>query len=129
MKLNVDTDKLVNDFPDTYKDFSVSVNKLTQTMTNITLKNAPLEVPDEEIPILCKFYGKVGDVESEKVSFSNSKWGQIKLTSTTRFVFMKLDPSKKFKNYYWLEGPLPEDQERRITVLHYNQYNSVHTAF
>ena len=38
-----------------------------------------------------------------------------------RFVYMKLDPGKKFKNFYWLEGHLLGDQGRRITVLHYNQ--------
>ena len=47
--------------------------------------------------------------------------GKIKITSATRFGHMKLDPGKKFKNYYWLEGPLPGNLERRITVLHYNQ--------
>ena len=52
---------------------------------------------------------------------ANSKYGKIKLMYATRFVYMKLDPEKKFKNFYWLEGPLPGDQGRRITVLYYNQ--------
>ena len=32
-----------------------------------------------------------------------------------------LNPGYAFENYYWLEGPLPSDQGRRITVTHQNQ--------
>ena len=55
LKPHVDTDKLINDFPDTYKGFAVSVSKLTQTTTKVTFKNVPSELTDEEILNLCKF--------------------------------------------------------------------------
>ena len=32
-----------------------------------------------------------------------------------------MNPNCAFENYYWLEGPLPSDQGRRITVTHQNQ--------
>ena len=68
--MSVDTDKLISDFPDTYKGFSVNVSKLTQTKTKVTFKNVSSEVPDEEILNLCSYYGKVkGGVKRENVLF------------------------------------------------------------
>ena len=57
----------------------------------------------------------------EKVTPHNSKLGKIQMNLATLYVSMKIDPGKKFYNYYWMEGPLPGDQGQRITVLHYNQ--------
>ena len=34
---------------------------------------------------------------------------------------MELDEGKSFNNYYWMEGPLPGDQGRRVLVLHSGQ--------
>ena len=84
--------------------------------------NIPVEVSDKEFLNLCSLYGKVeGEVGREKVTINNSKLGSFKLVSATRFVHMKIDPGKKFTNYYWMEGPLPGDQGRCVTVSHYNQ--------
>ena len=55
------------------------------------------------------------------MTLKNKNLGNVSLTSAKRFVMMKLDPGKKFNNYYWLEGPLPSDKGRRITVNHDNQ--------
>ena len=122
LKPGVDTDKLLSDFPDTYAGYAVNISKLTQTNTKVTFRNVPIEIPDEEILNLCAVYGKVeGKVNRETVTIDNTKLGKVKLPSATRFVNMKLFPGKKFNNYYWMEGPLPGDQGRRVTVLHYNQ--------
>ena len=68
--------------------------------------NVPVEVPDEEVLNLCSLYGKVeGEVGREKVTINNSKLGSFKLVSATRFVHMKINPGKKFNNYYWMETP------------------------
>ena len=40
------------------------------------------------------------------------------LSSSNCFVMMKLKPGYYFNNYYWLEGQLTGDQERRIPLLH-----------
>ena len=85
-------------------------------------RNVLSEIPDEEILNLCAVYGKVEcEVYRKKVTLHNSKLGKIKMNSATRYVSMKIDPGKKFYNYYWMEGPLPGDQGQRITVLYYNQ--------
>ena len=122
LKPNIDTSRLTSEFPDTFNGYSINVTKLTETTTRIKFNNVPLEVPDEEILNLCSCYGKVeGKVGREQVQMNNAILGKIKVTSATRFVYMKLDPGKKFNNFYWMEGPLPGDQGRRITVTHYNQ--------
>ena len=123
LKPGVDTDKLLSDFPDTYEGYAVNISKLTQTNTKVTFRNVPIEIPDEEILNLCAVYRKVeGKVNRETVTIDNTKLGKVKLPSATRFVNMKLLPGKKFNNYYWVEGPLPGDQGRRVSVLHYNQF-------
>ena len=38
-----------------------------------------------------------------------------------RSVEVKLKSGKQFENFYWMEGPLEEDQGCRITVLHHGQ--------
>ena len=38
-----------------------------------------------------------------------------------RSVEVKLKSGKQFENFYWMEGPLEEDQGCRITLLHHGQ--------
>ena len=42
-------------------------------------------------------------------------------TGSTRFVDMELNEDSSFNNYYWMEGPFPGDQGRRVLVLHSGQ--------
>ena len=42
-------------------------------------------------------------------------------TGSTRFVDMELFEGSSFNNYYWMEGPFPGDQGRRVLVLHSGQ--------
>ena len=100
----------------------INILRVTQQTTKVIFRNVPSEVPDSQILHLCKFYGKPeSEVIREKVKLKNKNLGNVSLTSAKRFVMMKLDPGKKFNNYYWLEGPLPSDKGSRITVNHYNQ--------
>ena len=56
---------------------------------------------------------------NQTIEIQTAGKGKIKVPITNRFVFMKLD--KKFRNFYWLGGPFPEDKNQRITVLHHGQ--------
>ena len=40
-----------------------------------------------------------------------------------------LNQGAAFENYYWMEGHLPSDQERRITVTHQNQPQQCSNCF
>ena len=121
LKPGVDSDKFANDFPDTFGEYTVTVNKMSQTETKVSFRNVPSYIPDLEILNLCSVYGTVeGGVQREKLTMTTST-GKITLPSSNRFVMMKINPGKYFNNYYWLDGPLPGDQGRRVTVLHSNQ--------
>ena len=112
LKQHVDVSKILNDFPDTYNDYIVSIRSAARyETTKVTFRNVPLEIQDDELMNLCVIYGKVeGEIPREMVRMNCKKLGKVKLASSTRYVHMKLDPGKKFKNYYWKEGPLPRDQ-------------------
>ena len=107
----------------------MTVTKLTVNKTKFVFKFVPSEVPDDEILNLCSFYGKVeGGIERQNVEVPTKDGGNIKITSATRYVHIKLFPGKKFKTYYWLEGPLPDNRGRRITVYTTINHNSVPSA-
>ena len=80
----------------------------------VTFKNIPLCVPDEEIINLCVSYGV--PINNEVI------YKPAELTrgipGSTRFVEMKMLPGRQFENFYWMEGPLEGDQGGRVTVLH-----------
>ena len=120
-KPGVDTDKYTSNFPDSFGDFSVSVNKISSTMKRVTFRNVPSYVPDEEILNLCSLYGEVeGEVKREKMTMKTPN-GSVNVATSVRFVMMKMKPGVYFNNYYWLEGPLQGDQGKRVTVLHTGQ--------
>ena len=123
LKQGVDASKFTSDFPDTYKGYVISMNGAKKFENiKVTFRNVPLEIQDEELLNLCKVYGTVdGHIQREAVNMTNSRFGKIKLTSSTRFAYMRLNSGQSFNNYYWMEGPLPGDQGRRITVLHQGQ--------
>ena len=54
-----ETDKYVNDFPQIYLDFLVSVSRVTVTETKVSFRNIPSYIPDIEILNLCSLYGTV----------------------------------------------------------------------
>ena len=111
--------EIIAQSPVTFKDHTVTVSQQRLNITRVTFKYVPLNVPDEEIINLCLTYGKPIDntVLYERLSNPKNKGH----TGSTRFVDMELHEGMTFNNYYWLEGPLPGDQGRRILVLHSGQ--------
>ena len=105
--------------PLVFKDFNVVVSQQRLNITRVTFKNVPLNVPDEEIIHLCLAYGKPleNKVQYEVLRNSRNKGH----TGSTRFVDMELFEGSSFNNYYWMEGPFPGDQGRRVLVLHSGQ--------
>ena len=102
-----------------FKGFKVVVSQQRLNITRVTFKNVPLNVPDEEIIHLCLSYGSPVDnkVQYEVLRNSRNKGH----TGSTRFVDMELCEGSSFNNYYWMEGPFPGDQGRRVLVLHSGQ--------
>ena len=119
MKPGVPVSDIIAQSPVTFKDHTVTVSQQRLNITRVTFKYVPLNVPDEEIINLCLTYGKPIDntVLYERLSNPKNKGH----TGSTRFVDMELHEGMTFNNYYWLEGPLPGDQGRRILVLHSGQ--------
>ena len=116
LKPGVDLDPFLIVIDDFYGHTVTTTKQSASKSIRVSFRNVPLDVPDEEILHLCSFYGKpvTNCVEYEKIAFSKiSKT----FTGSTRFVEMELAPGKRFRNYYWMEGPLPNDQGCRITVL------------
>ena len=121
-KPGVNTDKYVSEFPDTFNDYLVTVSKISITETKVTFRNVPTYVPDMELLNLCALYGSIeSEMSRERVSLTTVK-GRIAVPTSSRFVYMKLQPGKRLNNYYWFDGPLPGDQGRRVTVLHNGQH-------
>ena len=102
-----------------FKGHKVIVTQQRLNITRITFKNVPLNVPDEEIIHLCMAYGKPVENKVRYEVLNNPK--NKGHTGSTRFVDMELDEGKSFNNYYWMEGPLPGDEGRRVLVLHSGQ--------
>ena len=119
MKPSINTDSYATTSPITFKEHLITVRKQEHGVTRITFKNVPLNVPDEEIIHLCKCYGEPVDYKVHYEVLTNSK--NKGMQGSTRFVDMKLSEGAAFENYYWLEGPLPGDQGRRVLVLHGGQ--------
>ena len=119
MKPGAPVSEIIAQSPVTFKDHTVTVSQQRLNITRVTFKYVPLNVPDEEIINLCLTYGKPIDntVLYERLSNPKNKGH----TGSTRFVDMELHEGMTFNNYYWLEGPLPGDQGRRILVLHSGQ--------
>ena len=128
LKPGVDVTSFLHvDTPIRYLDFDIFIEKQdTNTATKILFRNVPLNLPDEELIHLCLFYGQpVDGVKREKLNNSNDK-GKV---GSNRTVELVLNDAACFENYYWLEGPLPLDQGRRITVTHQNQPQQCSNCF
>ena len=118
-KPGVSTLSYVTGTPIEFKHHLVNVRQQKQNVTRVTFKNVPLNVPDEEILNLCNCYGKPVENIVHYETLRNIKGRNLK--GSTRFVDMNLDEGKYFRNYYWMEGPLPGDVGKRIVVLHHGQ--------
>ena len=119
LKPDVYADKFATGSPIEFKNHLVHVYKQLSNITRVTFKNVPLNVPDEEILHLCKFYGTPFDNTVRTEVLTNERNRGMK--GSTRFVDMELNKGRCMMNYYWMEGPLQGDQGRRILVLHNGQ--------
>ena len=122
LKAEVDSSNYITSQPIMYKSHEITVKKMLHNVTKVTFKNVPMYVPDEELLHLCGIYGSVVENkvhwEQHRITTSTKKGVLI---SPTRFVLMHLNNGASFNNFYWLEGPMPGDPGRRITVIHTGQ--------
>ena len=117
LKPGVDPTPYLTTDPIIFYDHEVIVRRQSSKSVQVTFKDVPLCIPDEEIINLCKSYGE--PVKNEVVYKPSELTRGV--PGSTRFVEMKILPGKQFENFYWMEGPLDEDQGGRITVLHPGQ--------
>ena len=117
LKPGVDPTPYLTKEPLTFHGHEVTVKRQTNKTVQVTFKDVPLCVPDEEIINLCNCYG---EPINNEVKYKHSELTRG-LQGSTRVVEMKLLPGKQFENFYWMEGPLEGDQGGRITVLHQGQ--------
>ena len=119
LKPSIDTTPYITLNPIIFMDHEITVKKQLSNVTKVLFKNVPLNVPDEEILNLCFCYGTVmnNTVQYEKLYNDRNK-GMI---GSNRYVEMVLYSGAALENFYWLEGPLPGDAGRRVTVLHNGQ--------
>ena len=104
--------------PMQFKNHNIFVKRQTNNITKVLFRKVPLNVPDEEILNLCICYGEVvEEVKREKLCNKKDKG----MLGSNRSVDVILRDGASFENYYWMEGPLPGDQGRRITVTHPSQ--------
>ena len=117
LKPGVDPTPYLTTEPIIFHDHEVAVRRQSSKSVQVTFKNVPLCIPDEEIINLCNCYGEPvnNEVFYKPSDITRGVFG------STRFVEMKLLPDKQFQNFYWMEGPLDQDQGGRITVLHDGQ--------
>ena len=87
---------------------TITTRTQSSNIVKVTFRQVPLNVPDEEIIHLCKFYGNPLDNKVHYETLSNSKFAGI--SGATRFVEIEMTPRKSLLNFYWMEGPLPGDQ-------------------
>ena len=113
----------LDDYCKTIKDFYgynvTSRRQESNSVKRITFRNVPSSVPAEEILHLCSYYGTP---INNKVSYERLKGSRFEgMVGSTMYVEVKMKPGLAFNNYYWMEGPLPDDRGARITVLHKGQ--------
>ena len=97
---------------------NINVTKQSHSITKVLFRNVPLNVPDEEILNLAICYGNIqGTVKHEKL-FNHKDRNH---SGSNRSIEIVLNKGASFENFYWMEGPLPGDLGRRITVTHPGQ--------
>ena len=101
-----------------YKNHLIDVRSMSGSITRVTFKNVPFNIPDEEIINLCECYG---EPINNQVSYEKASSNTRGVAGSVRYVEMNMVPGKQFENYYWMEGPLESDRGCRITVLHTGQ--------
>ena len=107
--------------PFSFKNHEITIQRLLKNVTRITFRNVPMSVPDEEIIHLCKTYSTPVDGVVHREMVRLTAPAKRTVTGSTRYVDVNLNNQTHIRNYFWLEGPLPGDAGRRITVLYNGQ--------
>ena len=117
LKAGIDPTPYLTTEPIMFHDHEVRVQVQSSKTVQVTFRDVPLCIPDEEIINLCQCYGEPvnNEVRYRPSELTRGVQGSI------RYVDMKLLPGKQMENYYWMEGPLDGDRGARITVLHQGQ--------
>ena len=89
-----------------------------QQISKVLFRSVPLNVSDEEILHLCAVYSDVVDGIKREKLYNNKDMGR---TGSNRMVEIIFNDGMSFDIFYWLEGALPGDQGRRVTVTHHGQ--------
>ena len=125
LKKGVDPTPYLRIQPVLFKGHEITIMKQLNNLTKVTMKNMPDEkiihlckVPDEEMIHLFKVYG---EPIKNKVHYEHPTRNTRGVSGSTRYVEMKMTPGMQFENFYWIEGPLNDDQGCIITVLHAGQ--------
>ena len=90
LKTGVDPTPYLISEPISFHDHEVIVRVQSSKTVQVTFKDVPLCIPDEEIIKLCKCYGEPADNE---VTYRPSDLTRG-IPGSTRFVLMKLQPGK-----------------------------------
>ena len=128
LKHGVDlTPFLHTETPIKYLEYEIFVKKQeTHSATKVLFRNVPLNVPDEELINLCLCYGQpTSKVKRERCTNQND----IGKLGSNRTVDVVLNAGASFENYFWMEGPLPFDQGRRVTVTLQGQQQQCSNCF
>ena len=118
LKPGVDPNKYITKELISYKNHLIDVRSMSGSITRVTFKNVPFNIPDEEIINLCECYG---EPINNQVSYEKASSNTRGVSGSVRYVEINMMPGKQFENYYWMEGPLESDRGCRITVLHTGQ--------
>ena len=111
---------LTNGVPHIFKDHEITATVLSKTASRVTFRGVPIGVPDEELLHLCKLYGTVVDGRVRETMRLGSNFRYL-ISSSTKWVDVKLHPGHSLKNFYWLSGPGQGELGPKVTVLHPNQ--------
>ena len=100
--------------PIIFKDQEIEVKRQTANVTEVTFRNVPFNIPDEEIINLCKYYG---EPLNNSVSYEKPNKNSRGVAGSARIVEINMQAGKQFENFYWMQGPLEGVVGGRVTVI------------
>ena len=84
-------------------------------------RRVPIGIPNKELLHLCKLHGTLVDGKVNRETIRLGSNFRYTISSSTRWVDVKIHPGQSFKNFYWFSGPGQGEIGRKETVLHLNQ--------
>ena len=129
IKSGTNLTKVITSEPHVFKEHEIFATLISNKCQRVFFKGVPIGVPDEELQYLCEQICSMmdGKVHREQVRLVGKDRHAI--TSSTRYVEVKINPGKFLKNYYWLAAPGQGEVGRRVFVQHPNQPKQCHHCF